>query len=90
MNQEGRIARFSARVHPPHSSPSLLGGGGHPKGSGRGAFLICEPNPLVAPLHPKAMPVILNPEDYDRWLDGETDDACGLAVPFPSQLMSVD
>jgi putative SOS response-associated peptidase YedK len=53
------------------------------------AFLTCEPNPLVAPLHPKAMPVILHEEDYDRWLDGETDDVCSLAVPFPSQLMSV-
>lgn len=51
------------------------------------AFLTCEPNPLVAPLHPKAMPVILHPEDYDRWLDGA--DAASLAVPFPSQLMSV-
>ena len=51
------------------------------------AFLTCEPNPLVAPLHPKAMPVILHPEDYDRWLDGA--DATELAVPFPSQLMSV-
>lgn len=30
------------------------------------AFLTCEPNPLVAPIHPKAMPVILHPEDYDR------------------------
>ncbi|CAN5367893.1 hypothetical protein BH10PSE12_BH10PSE12_28170 [soil metagenome] len=30
------------------------------------AFLTCEPNPLVAPKHPKAMPVILLPEDYDR------------------------
>lgn len=53
------------------------------------AFLTCEPNPLVAPIHEKAMPVILQPEDYDRWLDGETDDACGLAQPFPSQLMAV-
>lgn len=26
-------------------------------------FLTCEPNPLVAPIHPKAMPVILQPED---------------------------
>ena len=26
------------------------------------AFLTCEPNPLVAPLHPKAMPVILDPQ----------------------------
>ena len=53
------------------------------------AFLTCEPNPLVAPLHPKAMPVILQPEDYDRWLDGEAADACSLAQPFPSQLMTV-
>jgi putative SOS response-associated peptidase YedK len=35
------------------------------------AFLPCEPNPLVAPIHPKAMPVILHPADYDRWLAGE-------------------
>jgi putative SOS response-associated peptidase YedK len=53
------------------------------------AFLTCEPNPLVEPIHPKAMPVILHEEDYDRWLDGETDDACSLAAPFPSQLMCV-
>ena len=54
------------------------------------AFLTCEPNPLVAPLHPKAMPVILQPEDYDRWLGGEVGDACSLAAPFPSQLMQVE
>ncbi len=53
------------------------------------AFLTCEPNPLVAPLHPKAMPVILHPEAYDTWLSADLADACALAVPFPSQLMSV-
>lgn len=53
------------------------------------AFLTCEPNPLVAPIHPKAMPVLLHPEDHETWLDGETDQACALAVPFPSQLMTV-
>lgn len=53
------------------------------------SFLTCEPNPLVAPHHPKAMPVILDPNDYDAWLDGAHDDACALAVPFPSQLMAV-
>ena len=57
--------------------------------SARFAFLTCEPNPLVAPLHPKAMPVILHEEDYERWLGGEAEDACSLAVPFPSQLMQV-
>ena len=29
------------------------------------------------------------PEDYDRWLDAEVEDACSLAAPFPSQLMKV-
>jgi putative SOS response-associated peptidase YedK len=59
------------------------------EGAKRFAFLTCEPNPLVAPLHPKAMPVILQREDYDAWLDGEAADACSLAQPFPSQLMRV-
>lgn len=52
------------------------------------AFLTCEPNPIVAPIHPKAMPVILQPDDYNRWLSG--DDVLDLAAPFPSQLMSID
>lgn len=51
------------------------------------AFLTCEPNPLVAAIHPKAMPVILHDEDYGRWLGGE--DAGELAQPYPSQLMVV-
>ena len=59
------------------------------EGKPRFAFLTCEPNPLVAPLHEKAMPVILHPEDYDRWLSGEAEDACALAQLFPSQLMAV-
>lgn len=52
------------------------------------AFLTCEPNALVAPLHPKAMPVILEEESYAAWLAGE--DAQKLAMPFPSQLMKVE
>ncbi len=51
------------------------------------AFLTCEPNALVAPIHPKAMPVILHPEDEARWLQGGMADALALAAPFPSQLM---
>ncbi|HEX8382884.1 MAG TPA: SOS response-associated peptidase family protein [Sphingomonas sp.] len=51
------------------------------------AFLTCEPNSLVAPIHPKAMPVILHEEDEQRWLDGELGD---LVAPFPSQLMKVE
>ena len=51
------------------------------------AFLTCAPNPLVKPVHSKAMPVIVQPEDYDRWLAG--DDAKEFQEPFPSQLMSI-
>jgi len=53
------------------------------------SFLTSEPNPLVAPLHPKAMPVILQPEDYDRWLAADFDGAVALQSPFPSQLMGL-
>ena len=54
------------------------------------AFLICEPNPLVAPIHPKAMPVLLHEEDEERWLTCPFDQAVLLAQPYPSQLMAVD
>ena len=53
------------------------------------AFLTCEPNPLVAPLHPKAMPVILAEADYQTWLSADWEEAGKLPVPFPSQLMDV-
>jgi putative SOS response-associated peptidase YedK len=33
------------------------------------AFLTCEPNGVVAPIHPKAMPVILTTEEErDVWM----------------------
>lgn len=54
------------------------------------AFLTCEPNSLVAPIHPKAMPVVLHREDEARWLGGSLDDVLELAAPFPTQLMRVD
>ncbi len=53
------------------------------------AFLTCDPNPLVAAVHPKAMPVVLHETDYDWWLQGSADEARELAVPFPSQLMAM-
>lgn len=52
------------------------------------AFLTCEPNSLVAPVHPKAMPVILDDADERRWLEGAP--AAELALPYPAQLMTVD
>ncbi len=36
-------------------------------------FLTTEANAIVAPIHPKAMPVILTTtEEFDLWLEGET------------------
>jgi len=58
------------------------------------AFLTCgydgDPSThIVGAVHEKACPVILHREDEDRWLNGEVDDVCSLATPFPSQLMAV-
>ncbi|MCC2976384.1 SOS response-associated peptidase [Sphingomonas sp. PL-96] len=56
------------------------------KGRAMFAFLTTEPNSIVAPVHPKAMPLILHEEDEERWLRGELDD---LVASFPAQLMTV-
>lgn len=58
------------------------------------AFLTCgyEGDPsthIVGAVHAKACPVILHAEDYNRWLDGEVEEVCSLASPFPSQLMAM-
>jgi len=58
------------------------------------SFLTCgyEGDPaahVVGAIHPKACPVILHPEDYDRWLHTDLDDALSLACAYPSQLMRV-
>lgn len=53
------------------------------------AFCTTEPNPLVAPKHPKAMPVILLAEDQERWLTAPVEEAVTMLNAYPSQLMSV-
>ena len=55
----------------------------------RMAFLTCEPNSLVEPIHPKAMPVILKPDDYGGWLSAGYDDAVSLAKPFDADAMEI-
>jgi len=52
------------------------------------AIIVGEPNPLVAGVHDR-MPVMLMPEDYDRWLDANQDaDALrALLRPYDSALM---
>ena len=53
------------------------------------AFCTTEPNALIAPLHPKAMPVVLGEAEQDVWLTGSADEALGLVASYPSQLMAV-
>jgi putative SOS response-associated peptidase YedK len=52
------------------------------------AIIVGEPNPLAAAVHDR-MPVILDPEDNDRWLAPETtmDDLHALLKPFPAERM---
>ena len=52
-------------------------------------LLTTEPNELVKPIHNR-MPVILDPEDYDRWLDPALEEPHALSPllrPFPSDQM---
>ena len=52
-------------------------------------LLTTEPNELVEPIHNR-MPVILAPDDYDRWLDPSIqtpDPLRRLLAPYPSEPM---
>lgn len=51
---------------------------------GRHGFTIvtCEPNPLVAPIHPKAIITILEPENIDTWLSGSYGEIVALQKPM--------
>jgi putative SOS response-associated peptidase YedK len=49
------------------------------------AILTVPANELVAQIHDR-MPVILRPEDYERWLGDEPDPRNAL-TPFPSDLL---
>lgn len=54
------------------------------------AFLTCEANPVVKPIHPKAMPVILtDPEEIELWLTADWKDAKALQRPFPAEAMTL-
>ncbi len=58
------------------------------KGAGF-TMVTCDPNALVAPIHPKAMITILHPEDHDRWLTGSYDEVVALQRPYPAERMTV-
>ncbi|XWN34355.1 MAG: SOS response-associated peptidase family protein [Devosia sp.] len=48
------------------------------------AFCTTDANDVVKPIHPKAMPVILDPADYEQWLTGSTEEAMALQRPLPN------
>jgi putative SOS response-associated peptidase YedK len=54
------------------------------------SFLTSEPNGVVAPIHPKATPVILNtPEEYEIWLNAPTEEALKLQRPLPDDMLEI-
>jgi putative SOS response-associated peptidase YedK len=54
------------------------------------AFLTTEANAEVAPIHPKAMPVILtNEEEVDVWLNAPTPIAMELQRPLPDGMLQI-
>jgi putative SOS response-associated peptidase YedK len=54
------------------------------------AFLTCPPNADVAPIHPKAMPVILTrPEEWRLWLTAPVTDALRLQRPLTGGMLQI-
>ena len=54
------------------------------------AFLTVEPNGVVGPIHPKAMPVILRSQEaITHWLTAPVDDALKLQRPFPDDGLQI-
>jgi putative SOS response-associated peptidase YedK len=54
------------------------------------SFLTSEPNSVVRPIHPMAMPVILTtPEKYDVWLNAPTEEVLKFQTPLPNEMLQI-
>ncbi len=51
------------------------------------SFLTTEPNAVVEPIHPKAMPVVLSPKDAHAWLTAPPAEALKLQRPAPDDAL---
>ena len=53
-------------------------------------FLTAEANAIVAPIHPRAMPVILTTQaEVDQWLSADIGDALALQRPLPDDALRI-
>jgi putative SOS response-associated peptidase YedK len=53
-------------------------------------FLTCEPNAIVRPIHPKAMPVLLTRrEEVETWLAAPIEEAVKLQRPLPDGQLKI-
>jgi putative SOS response-associated peptidase YedK len=54
------------------------------------AFLTAPPNAIVAPIHPKGMPVVLSdPEAFEVWLRAAAAEALRLQAPAPEDALRI-
>lgn len=61
----------------------------HTKEGAGFTMVTCDPNELVAPIHPKAMITILDPADVDTWLRGSYEEVVALQRPYDASRMAV-
>ena len=55
------------------------------------AFLTTEPNAVVAPIHQKAMPVVLTTKgEVETWLTAPWEEAKSLQLPLPDDLLKIE